>query len=88
MVKIYYKYLISFGPKSAISFQALASIENCQSYLIFEEVTNDRLLSHSLLFLTNRSSGATSNSCSPLNATSGSGRFTPVNPRAKVCDQI
>uniref|UniRef100_G1P1Z8 Spindle and centriole-associated protein 1 n=1 Tax=Myotis lucifugus TaxID=59463 RepID=G1P1Z8_MYOLU len=32
----------------------------------------------------NRSSGATSNSCSPLNATSGSGRFTPVNPRAKI----
>ncbi|KAF3827556.1 hypothetical protein GH733_003042, partial [Mirounga leonina] len=32
---------------------------------------------------TRRSSGATSNSCSPLNATSGSGRFTPVNPRAK-----
>ncbi|XP_070262304.1 spindle and centriole-associated protein 1 isoform X1 [Myotis yumanensis] len=31
-----------------------------------------------------RSSGATSNSCSPLNATSGSGRFTPVNPRAKM----
>ncbi|XP_029426215.1 spindle and centriole-associated protein 1 isoform X8 [Nannospalax galili] len=31
-----------------------------------------------------RSSGATSNSCSPLNATSGSGRFTPVNPRTKV----
>ncbi|XP_053759320.1 spindle and centriole-associated protein 1 isoform X2 [Panthera pardus] len=31
-----------------------------------------------------RSSGATSNSCSPLNATSGSGRFTPVNPRAKI----
>ncbi|XP_007516385.2 spindle and centriole-associated protein 1 isoform X3 [Erinaceus europaeus] len=30
-----------------------------------------------------RSSGATSNSCSPLNATSGSGRFTPLNPRAK-----
>ncbi|XP_025730192.1 spindle and centriole-associated protein 1 isoform X2 [Callorhinus ursinus] len=33
---------------------------------------------------TRRSSGATSNSCSPLNATSGSGRFTPVNPRAKI----
>ncbi|KAM8770831.1 spindle and centriole-associated protein 1 isoform 2-T2 [Rhynchonycteris naso] len=32
---------------------------------------------------TRRSSGATSNSCSPLNATSGSGRFTPVNSRAK-----
>ncbi|XP_050004845.1 spindle and centriole-associated protein 1 isoform X2 [Alexandromys fortis] len=31
-----------------------------------------------------RSSGATSNSCSPLNATSGSGRFTPVNPRTKT----
>ncbi|XP_040606723.1 spindle and centriole-associated protein 1 isoform X4 [Mesocricetus auratus] len=30
-----------------------------------------------------RSSGAASNSCSPLNATSGSGRFTPVNPRTK-----
>nr|KAF6474827.1 hypothetical protein HJG63_010963 [Rousettus aegyptiacus] len=33
---------------------------------------------------TRRSSGATSNSCSPLNATSGSGRFTPVYPRAKI----
>nr|XP_028700450.1 spindle and centriole-associated protein 1 isoform X2 [Macaca mulatta] len=33
---------------------------------------------------TRRSSGATSNSCSPLNATSGSGRFTPLNPRAKM----
>ncbi|XP_045707949.1 spindle and centriole-associated protein 1 [Phyllostomus hastatus] len=33
---------------------------------------------------TRRSSGATSNSCSPLNATSGSGRLTPVNPRAKI----
>nr|XP_054406217.1 spindle and centriole-associated protein 1 isoform X4 [Pongo abelii] len=33
---------------------------------------------------TRRSSGATSNSCSPLNATSGSGRFTPLNPRAKI----
>ncbi|XP_045439942.1 spindle and centriole-associated protein 1 isoform X3 [Pipistrellus kuhlii] len=33
---------------------------------------------------TRRSSGASSNSCSPLNATSGSGRFTPVNPRAKI----
>ncbi|KAM5276589.1 spindle and centriole-associated protein 1 isoform 1-T4 [Hipposideros larvatus] len=33
---------------------------------------------------TRRSSGATSNSCSPLNATSGSGQFTPVNPRAKI----
>uniref|UniRef100_A0A8D1KNA9 Spindle and centriole-associated protein 1 n=1 Tax=Sus scrofa TaxID=9823 RepID=A0A8D1KNA9_PIG len=33
---------------------------------------------------TRRSSGATSNSCSPLNATSGSGRLTPLNPRAKV----
>ncbi|XP_074260465.1 spindle and centriole-associated protein 1 isoform X3 [Saimiri boliviensis] len=33
---------------------------------------------------TRRSSGATSNSCSPLNATSGSGRFTPLNPRAKT----
>ncbi|XP_055481116.1 spindle and centriole-associated protein 1 isoform X1 [Psammomys obesus] len=31
-----------------------------------------------------RSSGTTSNSCSPLNATSGSGRFTPVNPRTKT----
>ncbi|XP_044526028.1 spindle and centriole-associated protein 1 [Gracilinanus agilis] len=31
-----------------------------------------------------RSSGATSNSCSPLNTTSGSGRFTPLNQRAKV----
>uniref|UniRef100_A0A0G2JX08 Spindle and centriole-associated protein 1 n=1 Tax=Rattus norvegicus TaxID=10116 RepID=A0A0G2JX08_RAT len=31
-----------------------------------------------------RSSGAISNSCSPLNATSGSGKFTPVNPRTKV----
>ncbi|XP_052014195.1 spindle and centriole-associated protein 1 isoform X2 [Apodemus sylvaticus] len=30
-----------------------------------------------------RSSGAISNSCSPLNATSGSGRFTPVHPRTK-----
>uniref|UniRef100_A0A4W2HU60 Spindle and centriole-associated protein 1 n=1 Tax=Bos indicus x Bos taurus TaxID=30522 RepID=A0A4W2HU60_BOBOX len=30
-----------------------------------------------------RSSGAASNSCSPLNATSGSGRLTPLNPRAK-----
>ncbi|XP_032708115.1 spindle and centriole-associated protein 1 isoform X2 [Lontra canadensis] len=33
---------------------------------------------------TRRSSGATSNSCSPLNATSGSGRFTPVNLRTKT----
>lgn len=33
---------------------------------------------------TRRSSGATSNSCSPLNATSGSGRLTPLNPRAKI----
>ncbi|XP_040836407.1 spindle and centriole-associated protein 1 isoform X1 [Ochotona curzoniae] len=33
---------------------------------------------------TRRSSGATSNACSPLNATSGSGRFTPVNPRSKI----
>ncbi|XP_008561640.1 PREDICTED: spindle and centriole-associated protein 1-like, partial [Galeopterus variegatus] len=33
---------------------------------------------------TRRSSGATCNSCSPLNATSGSGQFTPVNPRAKI----
>ncbi|XP_011938484.1 PREDICTED: spindle and centriole-associated protein 1 isoform X3 [Cercocebus atys] len=33
---------------------------------------------------TRRSSGATSNSCSPLNATSGSGRVTPLNPRAKI----
>ncbi|KAL2805095.1 spindle and centriole-associated protein 1 [Daubentonia madagascariensis] len=33
---------------------------------------------------TRRSSGATSNSYSPLNATSGSGRFTPLNPRAKI----
>uniref|UniRef100_A0A8C6E6K8 Spindle and centriole-associated protein 1 n=1 Tax=Moschus moschiferus TaxID=68415 RepID=A0A8C6E6K8_MOSMO len=31
-----------------------------------------------------RSSGAASNSCSPLNATSGSGRLTPLNPRAKI----
>ncbi|XP_051005934.1 spindle and centriole-associated protein 1 [Acomys russatus] len=31
-----------------------------------------------------RSSGATSNSCSPLNATSGSGKFTPINPRTKT----
>ncbi|XP_057553309.1 spindle and centriole-associated protein 1 isoform X2 [Hippopotamus amphibius kiboko] len=31
-----------------------------------------------------RSSGATSNSCSPLNATSGSGHLTPLNPRAKI----
>ncbi|XP_063081053.1 spindle and centriole-associated protein 1 isoform X2 [Cavia porcellus] len=31
-----------------------------------------------------RSSGATSNSCSPLNATAGSGRLTPINPRAKI----
>ncbi|XP_074070629.1 spindle and centriole-associated protein 1 isoform X2 [Macrotis lagotis] len=31
-----------------------------------------------------RSSGATSYSCSPINATSGSGRFTPLNQRAKV----
>ncbi|XP_055965251.1 spindle and centriole-associated protein 1 isoform X2 [Sorex fumeus] len=30
-----------------------------------------------------RSSGASNNSVSPLNATSGSGRFTPLNPRAK-----
>ncbi|KAM6162095.1 spindle and centriole-associated protein 1 [Erethizon dorsatum] len=33
---------------------------------------------------TRRSSGATSNSCSPLNATSGSGRLTPINPRTKI----
>ncbi|XP_008053661.1 spindle and centriole-associated protein 1 [Carlito syrichta] len=33
---------------------------------------------------TRRSSGATSNSCSPLNATSGSGRLTPLNPRPKI----
>lgn len=33
---------------------------------------------------TRRSSGATSNACSPLNATSGSGRFTPLNPRSKI----
>ncbi|KAG3271450.1 spindle and centriole associated protein 1, transcript variant X11 [Ictidomys tridecemlineatus] len=33
---------------------------------------------------TRRSSGATSNSCSPLNATSGSGRFTPVLPKTKI----
>ncbi|KAM4889184.1 spindle and centriole-associated protein 1 isoform 2-T2 [Thomomys bottae] len=33
---------------------------------------------------TRRSSGASSNSCSPLNATSGSGKFTPVNPRTKI----
>ncbi|KAM5281906.1 spindle and centriole-associated protein 1 [Ctenodactylus gundi] len=31
-----------------------------------------------------RSSGATSNSCSPLNATSGSGQFTHTNPRTKI----
>ncbi|XP_061049062.1 spindle and centriole-associated protein 1 isoform X1 [Eubalaena glacialis] len=31
-----------------------------------------------------RSPGATSNSCSPLNATSGSGHLTPLNPRAKI----
>ncbi|XP_037381433.1 spindle and centriole-associated protein 1 isoform X3 [Talpa occidentalis] len=31
-----------------------------------------------------RSSGAASNSCSPLNTTSGSGRLTPLNPRAKI----
>ncbi|XP_051841264.1 spindle and centriole-associated protein 1 [Antechinus flavipes] len=31
-----------------------------------------------------RSSGVTSYSCSPLNTTSGSGRFTPLNQRAKV----
>ncbi|XP_059866630.1 spindle and centriole-associated protein 1 isoform X2 [Delphinus delphis] len=31
-----------------------------------------------------RSPGATSNSCSPLNATSGSGHLTPVNPRAEI----
>ncbi|XP_066890728.1 spindle and centriole-associated protein 1 isoform X4 [Kogia breviceps] len=31
-----------------------------------------------------RSPGATSNSCSPLNATSGSGHSTPLNPRAKI----
>ncbi|KAB0397558.1 hypothetical protein E2I00_006113 [Balaenoptera physalus] len=35
-----------------------------------------------------RSPGATSNSCSPLNATSGSGHLTPLNPRAKVCDKM
>ncbi|EHA97736.1 Coiled-coil domain-containing protein 52 [Heterocephalus glaber] len=33
---------------------------------------------------TRRSSGATNNSCSPLNATSRSGRFTAVNPRTKT----
>ncbi|XP_004606846.2 spindle and centriole-associated protein 1 isoform X2 [Sorex araneus] len=33
---------------------------------------------------TRRSSGASNNSISPLNATSGSGRFTPLNPRAKL----
>ncbi|XP_072821157.1 spindle and centriole-associated protein 1 isoform X1 [Vicugna pacos] len=33
---------------------------------------------------TRRSSGATSNSSSPLNATSGSGHLTPLNPRAKT----
>ncbi|XP_010628398.1 spindle and centriole-associated protein 1 isoform X2 [Fukomys damarensis] len=33
---------------------------------------------------TRRSSGATSNSCSPLNATSGSGQLTPVNLRTKI----
>nr|XP_012642970.1 spindle and centriole-associated protein 1 isoform X3 [Microcebus murinus] len=33
---------------------------------------------------TRRSSGATSNPYSPLNATSGSGRFTPLNPRTKI----
>ncbi|XP_060006579.1 spindle and centriole-associated protein 1 isoform X1 [Lagenorhynchus albirostris] len=31
-----------------------------------------------------RSPGATSNSCSPLNATSGSGHLTPLNPRAEI----
>ncbi|XP_004675271.1 PREDICTED: spindle and centriole-associated protein 1 isoform X2 [Condylura cristata] len=36
---------------------------------------------------TRRSSGATSNSCSPLNTTSGSGRLTPLNPRAKIEQQ-
>lgn len=39
-------------------------------------------------FLLHRSSGAASNSCSPLNATSGSGRLTPLNPRAKVYDKV
>lgn len=34
-----------------------------------------------------RSSGAISNSCSPLNATSGSGKFTPVNPRTKQTEK-
>ncbi|XP_007945627.1 spindle and centriole-associated protein 1 [Orycteropus afer afer] len=33
---------------------------------------------------TRRSSGAASNSCSPLETTSGSGRFMPLNPRAKI----
>ncbi|KAG8509539.1 Spindle and centriole-associated protein 1, partial [Galemys pyrenaicus] len=37
---------------------------------------------------TRRSSGATSNSCSPLNTTSGSGQLTPLNPRAKVYDEM
>ncbi|XP_023573429.1 spindle and centriole-associated protein 1 isoform X2 [Octodon degus] len=36
---------------------------------------------------TRRSSGATSNSCSPLNATSGSGRLTPINPRTKQIEK-
>ncbi|XP_047420731.1 spindle and centriole-associated protein 1 isoform X1 [Sciurus carolinensis] len=31
-----------------------------------------------------RSSGTTSNFCSPLNATSGSGRITPIHPRTKI----
>ncbi|XP_037691502.1 spindle and centriole-associated protein 1 isoform X2 [Choloepus didactylus] len=33
---------------------------------------------------TRRSSGAASNSCSPLNTTSGSGQFMPLNQRAKI----
>ncbi|XP_075398638.1 spindle and centriole-associated protein 1 isoform X2 [Tenrec ecaudatus] len=33
---------------------------------------------------TRRSSGAASNSCSPLDTTSGSGRFAALNPRAKI----
>ncbi|XP_045142118.1 spindle and centriole-associated protein 1 isoform X2 [Echinops telfairi] len=33
---------------------------------------------------TRRSSGAASNSCSPLDTTSGSGRFASLNPRAKM----
>ncbi|XP_006864240.1 PREDICTED: spindle and centriole-associated protein 1 [Chrysochloris asiatica] len=33
---------------------------------------------------TRRSSGAASNSCSPLDTTAGSGRFVPINPRGKI----